>query len=55
MAEAFRYADFELLYFADLENEFDAYNDDLIPPLEHCIRTKWKNASVDWNHTEPIL
>ncbi|XP_072455295.1 probable ubiquitin carboxyl-terminal hydrolase MINDY-4 [Notamacropus eugenii] len=28
---------------------------DLIPPLEHCIRTKWKDAFVDWNGTEPIL
>ncbi|XP_048844733.1 probable ubiquitin carboxyl-terminal hydrolase MINDY-4 [Brienomyrus brachyistius] len=28
---------------------------DLIPPLEHCIRTKWKDAIVDWNETEPIL
>jgi len=28
---------------------------DLIPPLEHCIRTKWKNAVVNWNQTEPIL
>ncbi|XP_023663233.2 probable ubiquitin carboxyl-terminal hydrolase MINDY-4 [Paramormyrops kingsleyae] len=28
---------------------------DLMPPLEHCIRTKWKDAVVDWNETEPIL
>lgn len=28
---------------------------DLIPPLEHCIRTRWKNAFVNWNDTEPIL
>ncbi|XP_029551455.1 probable ubiquitin carboxyl-terminal hydrolase MINDY-4 isoform X1 [Salmo trutta] len=28
---------------------------DLIPPLEHCIRTKWKDAIVNWNDTEPIL
>ncbi|XP_044517654.1 probable ubiquitin carboxyl-terminal hydrolase MINDY-4 [Gracilinanus agilis] len=28
---------------------------DLIPPLEHCIRTKWKDSFVDWNGTEPIL
>ncbi|XP_024270927.1 probable ubiquitin carboxyl-terminal hydrolase MINDY-4 isoform X1 [Oncorhynchus tshawytscha] len=28
---------------------------DLIPPLEHCIRTKWKDAIVNWNATEPIL
>lgn len=28
---------------------------DLIPPLEHCIRTKWQGAVIDWNGTEPIL
>ncbi|XP_037692930.1 probable ubiquitin carboxyl-terminal hydrolase MINDY-4 [Choloepus didactylus] len=29
--------------------------DDLIPPLELCIRTKWKGASVNWNGSDPIL
>ncbi|XP_072028596.1 probable ubiquitin carboxyl-terminal hydrolase MINDY-4 [Amphiura filiformis] len=29
--------------------------DDLVPPLEHCIRTKWNDAVVDWNGSEPIL
>ncbi|XP_039718588.1 putative ubiquitin carboxyl-terminal hydrolase MINDY-4 isoform X3 [Pteropus medius] len=28
---------------------------DLIPPLELCIRTKWKGASVNWNGSDPIL
>lgn len=28
---------------------------DLIPPLEHCIRTRWNTAFVNWNDTEPIL
>lgn len=28
---------------------------DLTPPLECCIRTKWKNAAVDWNDSEPLL
>ncbi|XP_074938318.1 putative ubiquitin carboxyl-terminal hydrolase MINDY-4 isoform X1 [Phalacrocorax aristotelis] len=28
---------------------------DLTPPLEHCIRTKWQGAIIDWNGTEPIL
>ncbi|XP_054645119.1 probable ubiquitin carboxyl-terminal hydrolase MINDY-4 isoform X2 [Dunckerocampus dactyliophorus] len=28
---------------------------DLIPPLELCIRTRWKDALVAWNDTEPIL
>ncbi|XP_020757327.2 probable ubiquitin carboxyl-terminal hydrolase MINDY-4 isoform X4 [Odocoileus virginianus] len=27
----------------------------LVPPLELCIRTKWKGASVNWNGSEPIL
>lgn len=27
----------------------------IIPPMEHCIRTKWKNAAINWNGTEPIL
>lgn len=30
-------------------------DEDLIPPLEKCIRTKWPGALVDWNDTEPIL
>ncbi|XP_062412893.1 probable ubiquitin carboxyl-terminal hydrolase MINDY-4 [Sardina pilchardus] len=33
----------------------DCVDSDLVPPLEHCIRTRWKNAAVDWNDTEPIL
>ena len=28
---------------------------ELVPPLEHCIRTRWKNASINWNGTDPIL
>lgn len=33
----------------------EAKDDDLVPPLEKCIRTKWPGASVNWNDTEPIL
>ena len=36
----------------------DAEDDDfdsLVPPLDSCIRTKWKGAVVDWNDTEPLL
>ncbi|XP_005102282.2 probable ubiquitin carboxyl-terminal hydrolase MINDY-4 [Aplysia californica] len=29
--------------------------EDLVPPLEHCIRTKWSDAEIDWNGYEPIL
>jgi hypothetical protein len=27
----------------------------LIPPLDLVVRTKWPQACVDWNGTEPIL
>ncbi|KAA0184203.1 hypothetical protein HAZT_HAZT003649 [Hyalella azteca] len=27
----------------------------LVPPLEHCIRTKWPSATVDWHSTDPLL
>ncbi len=27
----------------------------LVPPIEHCIRTKWRGAVVDWNGTDPLL
>lgn len=27
----------------------------LISPIEHCIRTKWLDASIDWNGAEPLL
>ncbi|XP_068091220.1 probable ubiquitin carboxyl-terminal hydrolase MINDY-4 [Hyperolius riggenbachi] len=30
-------------------------DDELIPPLEFCIKTKWKGAAIDWNGTDPIL
>ncbi|XP_043546781.1 probable ubiquitin carboxyl-terminal hydrolase MINDY-4 isoform X1 [Chiloscyllium plagiosum] len=60
---------FDLFYYDGLANQqeeirltIDASehcslegDDDLIPPLEHCIRTKWKGAFVDWNGTDPIL
>jgi len=31
------------------------FDKDLTPPLEHCIRTRFPAASVDWNGTDPIL
>ncbi|CEG43970.1 protein fam188b [Plasmopara halstedii] len=30
-------------------------HDDLIPPLDLVIRTKWPRATVEWNGTEPLL
>ncbi|XP_037069224.1 probable ubiquitin carboxyl-terminal hydrolase MINDY-4 [Pollicipes pollicipes] len=32
-----------------------ARSGDLVPPLEHCIRTRWAGATVSWNGYEPIL
>ena len=28
---------------------------DLVPPLEHCIRTKWPRAFISWNDSDPLL
>ena len=25
------------------------------PPLDLCIRTRWKNSAVDWNGSEALL
>ncbi|KAB7506909.1 hypothetical protein Anas_05678 [Armadillidium nasatum] len=30
-------------------------NAENVPPLELCLRTKWPNAHISWNGTEPIL
>ena len=27
----------------------------LVPPLEETLRTKWKDAAIDWNGTDPLL
>eukprot|EP00795_Rhopilema_esculentum_P008431 gene8431-14412_t len=47
--------DEEIRLTIDTQEQYVEDSDDLIPPLEHCIRTKWKDATVDWNTTEPIL
>ncbi|XP_039609605.1 probable ubiquitin carboxyl-terminal hydrolase MINDY-4 [Polypterus senegalus] len=60
---------FDLYYYDGLANQEDEIrltvdtsqssipetDSELTPPLEHCIRTKWKGALIDWNGTEPIL
>lgn len=60
---------FDLYYFDGLANQdkpirltVDNTRDtppvsgeELTPPLELCLQTKWKTAMVDWNGTEPIL
>ena len=30
-------------------------NDHMVSPIEHCLRTKWRDARIDWNGSEPIL
>ncbi|XP_073250378.1 probable ubiquitin carboxyl-terminal hydrolase MINDY-4 [Porites lutea] len=48
--------DEELRLTVDTTKECPEYKDtDLVPPLEHCIRTRWKSAVIDWNGSEPIL
>ncbi|XP_064401625.1 probable ubiquitin carboxyl-terminal hydrolase MINDY-4 isoform X2 [Halichondria panicea] len=60
---------FDLHYFDGLANQDKAIRltidnaegreslveDGLTPPLELCIRTKWKSVTVSWNGSEPIL
>ncbi|CAN9500396.1 unnamed protein product [Ophioblennius macclurei] len=66
-----RALEFDLYYYDGLANQQEeirltlslgkmtssshAVDTDLIPPLDLCIRTRWKDASVNWNDTEPIL
>ncbi|XP_057698031.1 probable ubiquitin carboxyl-terminal hydrolase MINDY-4 isoform X2 [Corythoichthys intestinalis] len=58
--------EFDLYYYDGLANQQEEIRltvfgktglscQDLIPPLELCIRTRWKDAFVSWNDTEPIL
>ncbi|XP_065897106.1 probable ubiquitin carboxyl-terminal hydrolase MINDY-4 [Dysidea avara] len=37
--------------YSEIINE----TDDLVSPLELCIRTCWKDACIDWNGSEPLL
>ncbi|KAM3822772.1 putative ubiquitin carboxyl-terminal hydrolase MINDY-4 [Vipera latastei] len=60
---------FDLYYYDGLANQEEEIHltidtsqlsvenqeDDLVSPLELCIRTKWKGAVVNWNGTEPLL
>ncbi|KAJ7993533.1 hypothetical protein DPEC_G00273390 [Dallia pectoralis] len=44
------------IFFPAASGKSPAYQDsDLIPPLDLCIQTRWKDAIVSWNETEPIL
>eukprot|EP00049_Salpingoeca_infusionum_P023435 m.12108 g.12108 ORF g.12108 m.12108 type:complete len:566 (-) comp5802_c0_seq2:341-2038(-) len=30
-------------------------DDELLPPLEHCMRTAWPGAGIDWHQCEPLF
>ena len=36
-------------------SSFHRPDDDLVPPLERVIETRWPGVVVDWNDTEPLL
>jgi hypothetical protein len=62
---------FDLYYYDQFGNQNEEYRitvdpsgrmnvanrdeDDLIPPLEDCIQTRWPGATFDWNGSEPLL
>ncbi|RLN45049.1 hypothetical protein BBJ28_00019417 [Nothophytophthora sp. Chile5] len=41
--------------FALEQETATANHEDLVPPLNLVIRTKWPRATVDWNGVEPLL
>lgn len=49
--------DQEIKLSIDTTNRFfqPPSDNELVPPLDMCIRTKWKDAEIDWNGTEPLL
>jgi len=61
---------FDLYYYDELGNQDEQYRisvdvssqvahefneEDLVPPIEMCICTKWVTAVCDWNGSEPLL
>ncbi|KAG4086199.1 hypothetical protein H8356DRAFT_1298013 [Neocallimastix lanati (nom. inval.)] len=36
-------------------DEIIDHHEKLVPPLNLCIKTKWKNVNIDWNNTDPLL
>ena len=43
-------------YYSDTaSSKANNCSDHLISPIEHCIRTKWNDAQIDWNGTDPLL
>ncbi|XP_070584129.1 probable ubiquitin carboxyl-terminal hydrolase MINDY-4 isoform X2 [Erythrolamprus reginae] len=45
----------EIRLTIDTSQPYEENENDLVSPLEHCIRTKWKGAVVHWNGIDPIL
>jgi hypothetical protein len=41
--------------FMKMLNRNKKNDKELIPPLELVLKTKWKEITVDWNSTEPLL
>jgi hypothetical protein len=62
---------FDLRYYDQLGNQSEEYkitvdtggdegsdkdqDDDLTPPLEDCLSTKWPGSQFDWNGSDPLL
>jgi hypothetical protein len=60
---------FDLYFYDQLGNQGEQYritvdttrskdtdeDDDLVPPLEDTIATKWSPCVCDWNGSEPLL
>lgn len=44
----------EICLTIDPSYDYSICENDLISPIEHCIRTKWNGAKISWN-TEPLL
>ena len=49
----------ERLYTLTIDNTHDTpvsvdSSEDLVPPMDEVLRTKWPNARVDWNGEEPF-
>ena len=42
-------------YFENTANNAKTCSDHLISPIEHCIRTKWNDAQINWNGADPLL
>ncbi|ORX41697.1 hypothetical protein BCR36DRAFT_416592 [Piromyces finnis] len=42
-------------YHDDDNGEIIDHHKKLVPPLNLCIKTKWKNVNIDWNDTDPLL